>query len=385
MKDCTVCLPLTIPLEVKAGFALTPLVVSMVSRLMGVMSVCCVNLSGLRYEGLKASKVAQRFKNFKRVLDRLGTPIGHYWVDNDANHVDRLQEYCEKLVISGELQSRQTSTLICQCGAVEVVAEALHADWLMDYKVLRWEHDRAFCTLCKTPLETKHEPCLMLESHFTKGSLATFPSFYAKEVEALRGEFSQPLLISRQKKGDYRVSLLGKTWRLDADFCWSLLFCSLIEDGFRPSAIVVSNRSLKPLVWSLGISRKLSDSLQDMTVIVTPFVRFEGGKSQSSSVNTLEQLIDRYGRLPIRLLMASGLKWSQKEVMVSSDRIFWTLKALARESVVVPDTSKAVPSLSEIMQLMDGSIVERLITDLRKENRVPLSRYQNLLLERRDR
>ncbi|MFY9493180.1 MAG: hypothetical protein WAP55_01765, partial [Minisyncoccia bacterium] len=184
-------------------------------------------------------------------------------------------------------------------------------------------------------------------------------------------------------KGDYRVSLFGQTWQLDTDFCWSLLFCSLIEDNFHPSAVVVSNRSLKPLVWSLGISHKLSDSLQDITAIVTPFVQFESGKPQSPSVDTLQKLIDRYGRLPIRLMMASGLKWNQKEVVISSSMLFWTLKALSRESIAIPNTSKAPSSLSEVIQMMDGSFVERLITDLRRENRVLLSQYQNLLLERR--
>src|SRR3989344_1218542 len=384
MKNCVICLPLTIPSEVKAGLALTPFVVSMASRLMGVASVCCVNLTGLRYEGLEANEIAHHLESFEKLLSRLGTPIDHYWIDSDAKHIARLQRYCEKLAALGELQSRQTATLICQCGAVEIVAEALHTDWSMDHKVLRWERGLVFCMLCNRPLEAKHENCLMLESHFADGgTLTTFPSFYAKEVEALRREFSQPLLVSRQKKGDYYVSLFGKIWRLDADFCWSFLFCSLIEDGFRPSAVVASNRSLKPLVWSLGISRKLSDSLQNVAVIVMPFLGFESGKPQSPSVNVLQEFIERYGQSPIRLLMASGLKWDQKEVVVSSSTIFWALKALSRESTAVPDTSKVSFPLSEALQMMDGNLVDRLVTDLRRENRVPLSRYQNLLLGRR--
>lgn len=383
MRNCVICLPLTIPSEVKTGLALTPFVVSMLSRLTGATSICCVNLTGLRYEGLEADEATQRFDDFQKLLGRLGISIDHFWVDSDTNHINRLQRYCEKLAAAGELHSRQTLTLVCQCGAVEVVPEALHTDWLMDHKVLQLEKGLAFCTLCNTPLETKQEPCLMLESRFAEGTLNTLPPFYTKEVEELRRKFNQPLLISRQKKGDYRVSLFGQMWQLDTDFCWSLLFCSLIEDGFRPSVVVVSNRSLKPLVWSLGISRKLSDSLQNITATVTPFVRFEGGKSRSPSIDTLQKLIDRYGRLPIRLMMASGLKWNQKDVVVSSSTLFWTLKALGREFIAVPNTYKAPSPLPEVLQMTEGSLVEQFITDLRKENRVLLSQYQNLLLERR--
>lgn len=383
MKNCIVCLPLTIPSEIKVGLVLTPFVVSMVSKLSGIESVCCVNLTGLRYEGLEVNEITQRFENFRKLLSRLGAPIDHYWIDSDASHINRLQKYCEKLVAAGELQSRSVSIAICQCGAVEVLTEALHADWLMEHKVIRWEKNRAFCTLCNTPLETKHEPCLLLESDFGNGTLTMLPSFYAKEGEALRIKFGQPMLISRQRKGDYCVSLFDRMWRLDTDFCWSFLFHSLIEDGLRPSAVVVSNRSLKPLIWSLGLSRKLSDSLQDMTVIVTPFVKFKSEKLKFPNVGTLQKLIDRYGRLPIRLLVASGLKWDQKEVMVGSDTIFWSLKALSREDIVIPDMNKMVLPLSEILPIMDGGLIEQLITDLRKENSVPLSQYQNLLLERR--
>lgn len=384
MKNSVLCLPLTIPSEVKVGLAITPFVVSMISKLTGITSVCCVNLTGLRYENLDTNETTQRFENFQKLLARLGASIDHYWTDNNINHIDRLQTYCEKLVATGELYSRQILTLVCQCGAVEVASEALHADWLMDHKVLRWEKGRAFCSLCNTPLEDKHEHCLMLESHFAEGTLAILPSFYTKEVEKLRKKFTQPLLISRQKKGDYRVSLFGQMWQLDTDFCWSLLFCSLIEDGFRPSVVVISNRSLKQLIWSFGISRKLSNILQELSVIVTPFIRFENNRPQLSNVNTLQNLIDSYGQLPVRLLMASGLKWNQKEVVVNLNTIFWALKALSRDSFAVPTANKTPISLSKALQMMNGNTVEQLITNLRRENYVPLSRYQSLLLKRRN-
>lgn len=383
MKNCIVCLPLTIPSKIKAGLVLTPFVVSMVSQLSGIESVCCINLTGLRYEGLEVDEITRRFENFRKLLRRLGAPIDHYWIDSDASHINRLQKYCEKLVANGELQSRSVSIAICQCGAVEVLAEALHADWLMEHKVIRWEKNRAFCTLCNTPLKTELDHCLLLESDFGNGTLTMLPSFYAKECGALRTKFGQPMLISRRGKGDYRVSLFDRVWRLDTDFCWSFLFQSLIEDGLHPSAVVVSNRSLKPLIWSLGLSRKLSDSLQDMTVIVTPFMKLNSERLKSPNAGTLHKLIDRYGQLPIRLFMASGLKWGQKDVVMSSDTIFWSLKALSHESAVVPNVERTILPLSETLPMMEGRLTEQLITDLRKESSVPLSQYQNLLLERR--
>lgn len=384
MKKCILCLPLTILSEIKAGFVLTPFVVSMLSRLTSVSSVCCINLTGLRYEGLETYEIYRRFESFQKLLGRLGILIDYYWVDNNTNHINRLQGYCENLVATGKLQSRQVSTLVCQCGAVEVVSEALHEDWLMDYKVLRWEKGCVFCTLCNMSLETKTEHCLMLESCFEEGALAIFPSFYTNEVKELYRKFTQPLLISRQKKGGHLVSLFGKKWQLDTDFCWSLLFCSLIEDGFNPLAVVVSNRSLKPIVWSLGISRKLYDSSQNIVAIITPFVRFDSSnKPRQLGASTLQQLIDRYGRLPIRLLLARGLKWNHKEAIVNSDTIFWALKALSCEYTTILNNSKTALSLSEALHIMDGSFVEQLIIGLRRKDIIKSSQYQDLIFERR--
>ena len=380
MQHCVLCLPLTVPSEVNPGFAMTPFVLSTVSRLTGLTSVCCINLTGLRYEGIAKHEVSKRFEQFRKLLDRLGTSIGHYWTDNEPGHVARLQGYCEQLVETGDLQTRIAPTLICQCGAAEVVEEAINSDWSMDRKVLHQRDGRVFCRRCNTPLKAVRKPCLLLESRFGGKPLATFPSFYQKEVEMLQEGFGQLLLVSRQRKSGYRVSLFGRTWRLDTDFCWSLLFCSLLEDGFQPDAVIVSSRSLKPLVWSVGISRKLSRRLSAITVVVTPFVRFEASSPKPFSIGTLKQLIDRYGRSPTRLLLGSGLKWNQKEVVVSSSTIFWVLKALARDSVAIPSAVKATFPLSEVLPLTDGHVVDRLIANLRKEERVPLSAYQNLLL-----
>jgi len=381
VKNSILCLPITIPEKVKTGLVLTPFVVSAISKLTGLASVCCVNLTGHRYKNLEINQIAQRFENFQKLLYRLDSTINHYWFDNNNSHANRLQTYCEKLATDGELKVENSQIFICQCGAVEVLKDSLHSDWSMDYKVLYWKNEKAFCALCDMPLEPKDEACLILKSNFKKTNLNVLPLFYLKEIEKLRKDFNYPLLISRKKKGDRRISLFGKTWQLDTDFCWSLLFCSLIEDGFYPSAVVISNRSFKPLVWSLGISQKLFANLKDTTVIVTPFVKFESDESQHPNINNLKELVDRYGRLPTKLLVASGLKWNQKEVIVNSNFIFWALKASDNKALISRPIDDIL-SFPKIINTMDGNLINELITNLRRETSVSLSPYQSLLIER---
>lgn len=379
MKKCAISLPLTLLSEIKHGFVLTPFVISALSRLTGLTSVCCVNLTGLRYKGTSRQKVSERFSDFKALLKRLGSPVDHYWADNDSNHIARLQSYCEKLADLGELRSELKTIMVCQCGAVEIVAEATNSDWVMEGRLLEKRYDQFFCKLCSTPLETKQIPCLMLESRFGNVKITTLPSFYDKEVVELQ-KFDQPVLISRQRESDCEVSLFGKLWQLDTDFCWSLMFCSLLEDGFQPVAVVVSNHVFKQLVWALGISRKLSDKIEHMAVIVTPYVSFGEVGSQLFQTKTVSQLIDRYGRPPTRLLLGSSLKWDQKEICVSSKLIFWTLKALLCEPFVSAAGEHSMLPIEDAVKLMDGNLVDRLVTDLRKLNTVTLSQYHKLLL-----
>jgi hypothetical protein len=380
MKECVVCLPLTLLSDIKPGFLLTPFVVSMMAQLAGFTSVCCINLTGLRYQNMTEKDTADRLTRFKVLLKRLGIQINHYWIDSDPSHVLRLQNYCDRLANSGELRASVRSVLICQCGAVEVVAEAINSDWIADGKVLERRNDQIFCKLCNASLEKVRKSCLLLESHFKNVEIVTLPSFYKKEVGALQ-EFDQPLLVSRNRKSDHSVVLFGQTWQLDTDFCWSLLFCSLLEDGFQPTTIVVSNHNLKQLVWALGISRKLSDRITGVTAVVTPYVNFGEVGSQLSTIGTIQELVDRYGCLPTRLILGSALKWEQKEICVSSKTIFWALKGLSRKPfTTIGEPIESANQISGIPTLMDGNLIDNLITNLRKEDSLTLSQYHQILL-----
>lgn len=119
-----------------------------------------------------------------------------------------------------------------------------------------------------------------------------------------------------------------------------------------------------------------------MKAVVTPYVSFGETGSQLSEMKNVQQMINRYGRTPAKLILGSGLKWEQKEICVSSRMIFWTLKGLACEPIVfVPTESCDVTiPVSETLKLMDGNLVDRLITELRKENKISISRYHHLLL-----
>lgn len=383
MKECITCLPITLPSEVRPGLALTPFVVSVLAKLTGHTSVCCINMKGLRYRNLAKGTVEQRLVQFRSLLQRLELDIDAYWFDNDPGHAARLQGYCEQLAAHGELRRQTENVLICRCGAAEILQSAIDVEWMMDRKVVRFQEGQMSCKLCATSLQNVRKPCLLLESRFAQSVSAVFPSFYNEEIEELRHKSQQPLLISRERREGYRVRIFERTWWLDIDFCWSLLFCSLLEDGFQPVAVVVSSRSLKPLLWAVGISGKLSERLANLQVIVTPFASFTGSDAVRHQPRSLQQLIDRYGRTPVRLLLADALKWKQKEVKVSSSVIFWALKGLASAPRPhLEERQLAVSSITETIRLMDGNLIETVISDLRKKNEVRLSPYHSLLVGR---
>lgn len=375
MKSCVLCLPLTIPSEIKPGLILTPFTVSVMSRLTGLASVCCVNLTGLRYTDISNKNVFKRFKELKTQLKRLGSSVDHYWTDNSLEYIASLQRYCDSLVASGDLQCHLSKILICDCGAVEIIKEAISSDWSTDRKVIYQSGGKIFCRRCNTQLKEAREHVLLLRTEFSGNPIVVTPSFYQKEVDTLQEGFSQPILVSRRKKNGRQVLLFGRAWQLDTDFCWSLLLCSLVEDKYDPRVVVVSSRSLKPLVWTFGVSHKVYRYLGPIMAIVTPYVQFK--RYQQCA---LSKLIDRYGQVPIRLLLASGLRWNKKDTLVDSNIIFWTIKALEKNSKYVTHASKIV-SAFEACALSDGHSTDCLISDLRKLDQVVLSPYQNILLE----
>jgi len=175
-----VCLPITIPSGVKLGLAITPFTVSAIAKLTGLAPVCCINLTGLRYEGLGVRDVSHRFEQFKKLLIRLGLPIAHYWADNDRHHISMLKKYCKTLATAGILQMRTAITLTRECGAVEVVEAAINSDWSMDCKVMYSRGNATFCKLCNTPLRAKCRDCLFLETGFSGNPLVAVPDFYQK-------------------------------------------------------------------------------------------------------------------------------------------------------------------------------------------------------------
>ncbi len=382
MKKCIICLPLTLPSEVKLGFALTPFAISMIAQLSGLASVCCINLMGRRYLNMKRDEIESRVSSFQTIINRLGLNIDYYWSDNDIQHLRRIQSYCEKLFRLGELRSETRSLSVCHCGAVEVISEAIISDCTIEGKVLGVNDGVFFCKLCNTPLKNVQKPCLLLESNFQDLNIKVLPSFYKKEIAALQS-FNQPLLVSRSRKRNHTVLLSGNTWQLDTDFCWSLLFCSLRDDGLDPATVIVSNHNLKQLVWALGISGKLSKQETDIEVVIMPYVSFGEPNSQLSRKGSVREMIDRYGRQPTRLLLGSALKWEQKEICINSNTIFWALKALSNDLTASSKTEEAPHSVSEIIRFMDGNLVDHLITSMRRADKSPVSRYHKLLLGER--
>lgn len=380
MKPAVMCLPLTIPTDIRLGLILTPFTVWIMSKLLALPSVCSINLTGMKYAGLRTDKITGRYEMFKKIMDRLGIKFDCYWLDNDLSHIASLQGYCDELVSSNCLRSEDLEIIACNCGAVEVLKDAVASKWATERKLISEVEGQLRCKLCNSQLKSECDHVLVLDSGLGGNPIAAFPTFYQKEIDTLQADYNQPVLVSRRKKLGRKVQLFGRAWTLDTDFCWSFLFCSLQKTELEPEIVVISNRSIKPLVLSYGISRKVNADMKPISAVVTPYARITGSLALTSHQTTISPLVDRYGTTPVRFLLGGCLKWEQKDLIVDSSLIFWAMKALEKLSDHAEAAAKAVTSITEAMSMSDGNSIASFVTSMRRSEKIVLTPYQRLLL-----
>ncbi len=379
MKPAILCLPITIPTDIKPGLVLTPFTVWMMSKLLALPSVCSINLTGMKYANLGTNETENRYHMFKRTMDRIGIRFDSYWLDNEPAHVASMQEYCDGLSNDDCLKSENLEVLACKCGAVEILKNAIVSKWATERKLIRETGGRLHCKLCGLPLQSELDQVLVLDSGFNGNPITAFPTFYQKEVDSLQAEYNQPVLVSRKRKLGNKVRLFGREWTLDTDFCWSFLFRSLQKSGFDPKVVAISNRSIKPLVLSYGISRKTKADIKPISAVVTPFAQIKGSLTSTSHQITVSPLVDRYGATPIRFLLGDCLKWEQKDLVVDSSIIFWAMKGLEKAADYTETAAKVV-SIPEALSMSDGNSIAPFITGMRRSEKIALTPYQQLLL-----
>lgn len=376
MKPTIMCLPITIPANVKPGLVLTPFTVWIMSKLMTLSSVCAINLTGMKYADMQKSEVTDRYCTFRKIMERLGIKFDTYWLDNDPLHLVSLQDYCNGLSSEHCLRQEKLEVLACACGAVEVLKDAVTAKWATERKLIREIGGQLHCKLCGSPLKSESNDVLVLDSGFVGNPITAFPTFYQKEIDALQTDYNQLVLVSRKRKTGHKVRLFDRDWMLDTDFCWSFLFTSLRKARFNPEVVVISNRSIKPLVLSYGISKKADGGMKPISAIVTPFAQIRSSTTANTSISSL---IDRYGGTPVRFLLGDCLKWEQKDLIVDSSLIFWTMKALEKARDYEETETTAVP-ISEALSMTDGNTIASLIAGMRRSEKIALTPYQKLLV-----
>lgn len=382
-KECIISLPITLQKHITTGLVVTPFVVSVLAKLTGLTSICCMNLVGMKYADLSKEKVGSRCRKFQHTLNMSGINIDDYWFDDDINYTSSVQEYCEELASKGLLQVKNTPTYICKCGAVELTLDELEG-YMFEKKVVSVKNKKASCSLCNSYLE---EVCgdklfIRFPSHKNDNLLETLPSAYSQEINELRKSLQNSILVSRRHRGKITINLFGNEWKLDTDFCWSFLFCSLLAKNKIVRAVVISNRSLKQVVWSWLISSNVCQLLVRPIIIVTPFVVFPKTQSQFGfSSNDFRNLLNRYGKLSALALIAGSIKWRHKNVSVNRGELFWILKSLENlpQKFMYENIDLNPICLKDAVEEMDGNKICDFISQLRKEQICQMTKYQKFL------
>ena len=119
--------------------------------------------------------------------------------------------------------------------------------------------------------------------------------------------------------------------------------------------------------------------MKPISAVITPYARITGDLASASHQTMISPLVDRYGATPVRFLLGDCLKWEQKDLIVDSSVIFWTIKALEKTSGQTETAAKEI-SIPDALSMSDGNKIASFITGMRRSEKVALTQYQKLLI-----
>lgn len=358
-------LPITLPQRPKLGLAITPFVMSLMAAATGVESVLCLNKVGMRYQHLHNEDLEERQDTYLRLLSGTGAMPDHLWTDNGPEYIGYLEQCLRQLADRGFLKVNDGIVFGCACGRVEISEVALIRA-RFDQKLLTYSHGVWSCKVCSSALTSKKSVGLYFYSQIP--NVSVYPNIYQVKVKAMREDLDHPWLVSRTARDGTQVKLKEQSWVLDTDFAWAFVHASLVDSNLIPTYSVVSNRNLKQMIWVAMISNALQGKFES-EIIVTPYINIKTS-NQGGDLQDWEYLLHRYGKKPLRFLIAQGVRWSSSDLTLDSSALFWALKALQSVDYALDFQMQPPASLADLLNQTNGARVQEIMAAFRKQQAI---------------
>jgi len=307
MRPCITCLPITPSTSSNLGLFVIPFVLDVLGTRLGLEKVLAVNVNGLK---LNPNGIEGTRSVFIEDLSSLGISNDFVWEDRKKENLLIVKLFFQQLLSSGKITFERVTVMRCPCGVVEMLEDS---DNLSERRRLyQNQNGRIYCRLCSQPVEKYQEKAYLFFFPNISPFLDIQSPVFVKEVWQLVAKFAgKKFLISRTRYSDILLDSDQQQLFLDVDFIWYLLLPLLTAFGYAPKILVGGQKNLMACCFILAMFALLNR--EKATLLVTPYCYAESRTSLKDAFGPFRLLVSIYGKKALRIFLASGLNWHQKE------------------------------------------------------------------------
>lgn len=306
MKEGIFTLPLTPRENPSLFFYLTPFIADVWGKIERKPVYILVNLQGMKYSPTALQSFTQHIEKLE---------IKRKMIYDLEYSLDRLQTDCDQLLKEGVLNFGLDEILICECGRVECLSEALP---MKSFRVIDSFSSSLKCKFCQQSLRVKKTE--VLKWHVADCSIpeCIWYDSALKEIKDKSKEISnRAYLVSRTKHSCPEISLGRKSVKIDVDFFWKLFMVNLIKKlEFVTIDLPVTSTVYPQMLLFYSLAKQIKPDIE-IKVYSVPKVFFKNQTFANEEIWCLDPLT-------LRLLLSFGIGRTRKEFFLESKIVHWT-------------------------------------------------------------
>lgn len=249
---------------------------------------------------------------YKNDIDKNNIKYDRIFIDK--NNVYDILNIIEKLYKDGFLSIKNKEKVVCDCGKVDMLKDALS----YNSKLFHCDNlGNIICNSCsgKCNIYSEKELCLELKQDIDD-TVSIAPLYLKKEMKAFSKQFKGcDILISKNRNTGYSLMLDGIKFNIDVDFLWNNYFKMFEQDN---QILIASNHQLL-LMYLMNYLAKITSN-KNLTFVANPYVL---NKDEDISSKFYEIDNEFYKKL----FILYNLKWRQKTCYWSSSIYDYLSKA----------------------------------------------------------
>ena len=238
----------------------------------------------------------------------------------DKANYKLLLSILEQLISYNIIYETEQEIYTCDCGMVEFIKNGLCYGNGKLYKNI---DGKLICNKCKSELILKKQKVLVAKYNAFDENVKVIPSFLEKEMKYFVNLFSnQEILISKNRKTGYTLSVNNNIYNIDVEFIWSQLYGINSNDKI----MIASNHQVYTMFIINFFNRCFKKS--DIIFVLTPYM------NDSTRFNNFEEKLDELSPLAKKLYIIYSLNWKKKMCNWNYD-LYKKIKKLNDEEIRV--------------------------------------------------